>query len=143
MDEGWDSTHRGRFHWKRLITQTNRWFVELRYVEFRDPRDIADAKASLPERLKAPPAGTHVDEIEAFSLSGAEGQRAHLHVDASSSNNHAPIPLVEQTQWLLRGGRLFWVDCSTPVGKAAICDRFFASFSIAEPPTGDAPASRP
>jgi hypothetical protein len=134
--ERWDLTHPGRYLWKGLVTQTGEGYVELRYVEFRDPKDVAEAKAALPEKWKTLPPGIHVDSVEPVSLGGGAGEKAHLRVDASSSTNGAPFPLVEQTQWVWQGGRLFWMDCATPVEKAANCDRFLASFTIEASPPG-------
>ena len=129
----WDRTHQGRYAWKGLHVQLPSAYVELRYVEFRDPKDIAEAKATLPRTLENLPPGVHAEKIEPVSLAGAEGTRLLAEVDPKSSTNGAPFALVERTQWLWQGGRLFWMDCATPKEKSAICERFLASFTLESP----------
>jgi hypothetical protein len=128
-----DRTHQGRYAWKGLNVQSPGAYVELRYVEYRDPKDVAEAKAGLPRKLESLPPGVHAQKIEPISVAGAEGMRLLADVDPKSSTNGAPFALIERTQWLWQGGRLFWMDCATPKEKVAICERFFASFTIEAP----------
>jgi hypothetical protein len=129
----WDHTHQGRYAWKGLGVQIPGAYVELRYLEYRDPKDIAEAKAALPRKLENLPPGVHAEKIEPVSVAGAEGTRLLAEVDPKSSTNGAPFALLERTQWLWQGGRVFWMDCATPKEKIAICERFLASFTLESP----------
>jgi hypothetical protein len=125
-----DRTHQGQYTYRALVAQDADGFQELRMVEYRGPKDVAEARQGMHDKLRTPPAGVHVDKIDPVSLPGGEGEVATAHVDARSTTNGAPFPLVERTQVVWQGGRGFWMDCAVPVEKAANCERFLSSFTL-------------
>ena len=127
----WDHTHQGQNLWRELVEQSSAdGFQELRMVEYRGVKDLAEAKGALPNKMSSPPPGVHVDKIEPVSIAGGEGELVSAHVDAKSSTNGAPFPLLERTEWIWHGGRGFWMDFAGPLEKWPICERFLGSFAL-------------
>jgi hypothetical protein len=126
----WDHTHQGQYTYRELVDQSADGFQELRMVEYRGAKDIAEARAGLHQKMAMPPPGVHLEKMEPVSIGGAEGETMTAHVDAKSATNGAPFPLVERIEVVWQGGRAFWMDCAVPVEKAANCERFLSSFTL-------------
>jgi hypothetical protein len=126
----WDHTHQGQYTYRELVEQSADGFQELRMVEYRSAKDIAEAKQGLHQKMAVPPPGVHLEKMAPLSIAGAEGETMTAHVDAKSSTNGAPFPLVERIEVVWQGGRAFWMDCAVPVEKAANCERFLSSFTL-------------
>jgi hypothetical protein len=124
-----DKTPEGAlFDFKKIGVSTADGLFTVAYVDLGAALSKRAASFIVKRYDEHPEPGLELEPAHDIVIDGSTGRALDGIAEPSSKTNGATFPIDVHARVVVRGERLFQLQCSTPHASAATCDRFFASF---------------